>query len=525
MQRAKEKQKSPWYDYLILLCFAFFTLLFFTKSPPLFYLNDWVDSNAYFTVGKGIIHGLIPYRDLFEQKGPLLYFIHAGAYLIERKNFTGVYVFQSIGLFISLLFAYKTFTLYTTRKIALLMSLFLPPLLLITLFYRTGDSAEEFSTPFIFGLLYFTFKIIHSQTFHHGLSCYLYQGISLGAVFWMKYTLIGPWIGFFFFICCLLLIKKEFVLLLKITLISLCGFSLISIPILFYFYYHQAITDLIDVYFYFNIFYYPPTTHAFFSIIRSFVFTAGNIIKAPLILKLMLIVGLFSAFCTTVISKRLIDRLLLLTLFSFTFITAYWGGKNYLYYFLILLPFVIYAFIAALKTIKKRLINITFEITHRHLFIAIFVSMALTFMNNPLILESKIFPNNSTLVNNKQNISTETPQTIQHIFANIIKKSNNQTLLNYGFLDYGVYTAGDFLPNVRYFMKQNISNVIYPDIMDAQNKSIKLKTTQFVIVKTKHPLKEKDVGTALLHKNYQLVADYSDKKTETVHYWLFESKK
>lgn len=108
MQRAKEKQKSPWYDYLILLCFAFFTLLFFTKSSPLFYLNDWVDSNAYFTVGKGIIHGLIPYRDLFEQKGPLLYFIHAGAYLIERKNFTGVYVFQSIGLFISLLFAYKT---------------------------------------------------------------------------------------------------------------------------------------------------------------------------------------------------------------------------------------------------------------------------------------------------------------------------------------------------------------------------------------------------------------------------------
>ena len=92
-------------------------------------------------------------------------------------------------------------------------------------------------------------------------------------------------------------------------------------------------------------------------------------------------------------------------------------------------------------------------------------------------------------------------------------------------MDYGVYTAGDLLPNVRYFMKQNISSKVYTDIMDAQNKYIKLKTTQFVIVKTKHPLKEKDVGTALLHKNYQLVADYSDKKTETVHYWLFESKK
>ena len=38
-------------------------------------MNNWVDENAFFTVGKAWGHGLIPYRDMFEQKGPVLFLI------------------------------------------------------------------------------------------------------------------------------------------------------------------------------------------------------------------------------------------------------------------------------------------------------------------------------------------------------------------------------------------------------------------------------------------------------------------
>ena len=62
-------------------------LLICTKSSPLYPFNDWVDSNAFFTMGKGMINGKVLYRDLFEQKGPLLYFIHGLSYLISNKTF------------------------------------------------------------------------------------------------------------------------------------------------------------------------------------------------------------------------------------------------------------------------------------------------------------------------------------------------------------------------------------------------------------------------------------------------------
>ena len=60
------------YAFLI----AFLTLMLASKNSFLYPFNDWVDANAFFTVGKSMFHGIVPYKDLFEQKGPLLYFIY-----------------------------------------------------------------------------------------------------------------------------------------------------------------------------------------------------------------------------------------------------------------------------------------------------------------------------------------------------------------------------------------------------------------------------------------------------------------
>lgn len=82
-------------------------LLICTKSSPLYSLNDWVDSNAFFTMGKGIINGKIPYKDLFEQKGPLLYFIHGISYIISNKTFIGVFILEVLS-FINLDYSWIT---------------------------------------------------------------------------------------------------------------------------------------------------------------------------------------------------------------------------------------------------------------------------------------------------------------------------------------------------------------------------------------------------------------------------------
>ena len=79
-------------------------LLITTKSSPLYPINDWVDPHAFFTMGKGMMNGLVPYRDLFEQKGPLLYLIYGIGYLINNTNFLGVFILEVLFFTIFLLF-------------------------------------------------------------------------------------------------------------------------------------------------------------------------------------------------------------------------------------------------------------------------------------------------------------------------------------------------------------------------------------------------------------------------------------
>ena len=48
------------------------------------------------TVGKGMMHGLVPYRDLLEQKGPVLYFVYGLAALVSPHSFFSVYLLELI---------------------------------------------------------------------------------------------------------------------------------------------------------------------------------------------------------------------------------------------------------------------------------------------------------------------------------------------------------------------------------------------------------------------------------------------
>ena len=124
MQSAKVKkvlqnriQSKDTRTLLFCLLTAFILLTICTKSSFLYPFNDWVDSNCFFTVGKSMLNGKVLYRDIYEQKGPWLYFLHAGAYLISRKTFFGVYLLELCAGTVFLYFAAKTFELYRVRGI------------------------------------------------------------------------------------------------------------------------------------------------------------------------------------------------------------------------------------------------------------------------------------------------------------------------------------------------------------------------------------------------------------------------
>ncbi|MCR5156179.1 MAG: hypothetical protein K6C96_05825, partial [Butyrivibrio sp.] len=85
-----------------LLC-AFVIMTVCTRSSFLYVFNLWDDANSYFTVGKCIFRGMVPYRDLFDQKGIMLYFIYGIASLISPVTFRGVFIMEIIAATAALL--------------------------------------------------------------------------------------------------------------------------------------------------------------------------------------------------------------------------------------------------------------------------------------------------------------------------------------------------------------------------------------------------------------------------------------
>ena len=107
-----------------LLVAAFFILLFATRSSFLYPCNDWNDANSYFSVGKALFNGKVPYRDVFDQKGMYLYFFYGLAYLISHTTFTGVFILELVLAVFDLRAIYRILCMYMTRGLANTHSLY-----------------------------------------------------------------------------------------------------------------------------------------------------------------------------------------------------------------------------------------------------------------------------------------------------------------------------------------------------------------------------------------------------------------
>ena len=113
----------------------------------------------------------------------------------------------------------------------------------------------------------------------------------------------------------------------------------------------------------------------------------------------------------------------------------------------------------------------------------------------------------------------------QYTFNEIINKETNPTILNYDNLDGGFYTVSDILPTTKYFMRQNISYDRYPIILDEQNKIIKEKKVQFVIIREYYGNINYHETIPYLNDNYILI-DEKEQLYEgmSFKYFLYERK-
>ena len=493
----------------ICLTISFLFLIVCSKSSFLYPLNDWVDANCFFTMGKGLMQGNVLYVDLFDQKGPLLFFYYGLASLISYQDFLGVFFIEVISFTAFLYYAYQLLRIYLKKGTAIFCLPVISFLILTLPAFTHGGSAEEFCLPFLMYGLYSLVRFLKSKKTYPSRKMLITNGICAGMVAMIKFSMLGFWFGLMFGLFLYLLLQKEWKQAIISSLLFLLGMLIPILPWLIYFISHHALNTFIDSYILFNVIYYPHPLPLF---LKPFILIGKPLyfISQNLGFGIFFLIGTCSLFFDKILLKKRIHKWMLALTFLFLCMGVFFGGIAFRYYYLILSPFLIFGLIVVATWIEK-LYSLDFEKNTHGIFL-IFTT---------LLVGLSFFGTKNTGMMKPVMMKEDT---VQYQFAAYMNQKENPTLLNYQFLDGGFYTASGIVPNIRYFQKQNISDTIFTENTREQNEVIRKKQVDFVVTRTPVDKKEKR-NTYYLKKNYKKVLSKKQNYEERRYQYTLWQKK
>ena len=436
---------------------AFAVLFFVSKSSPLYPINDWADANIYLSVGKGMTEGRVVYRDLYDHKGPLLFMLHAGCALISDSSFAGVFVMEVLlgGCFLYI--ALKFFELMGLRRTAWLAVAVLSVIAFTSYSFCEGDSAEEMGFPFIMGAIYGVTAFLKSGKDRMSAKSLITHGVLAGCVFWIKFTMIGLHAGLLLTVLIHQTTRGGWKGCLRTIGWLLAGFAVSTLPWILYFGLNGAIYDWLKVYLYDNLFLYSASESI------GLWEKAKDIVKAGLdwlVHNLRYAVPIFVGLIGSLRMEKW-QRLAV-------WLTAGLGALcSYIYYGLVLVPASAMGLAAMAGWIESRSLP-------RWLVPALcMLCIALT-----PALSKNVRPTEGVALGQSRDT------TMQYRFAALINETPNATLLNYGFMDAGFYTAAGVTPQVKYFHR---TNVPIQEMLDEQDRYIREGLCDYVVTRGMQP--------------------------------------
>lgn len=453
--------------YSIFLIFYSFIILFFCSSfSPLYFFNNWPDVNVYYTIGKGLFFDKIPYKDLFDHKGPIIFFIYGFGYLLSPNSFLGMYILESISLFVSLYFIFKLSKLFLNRIWSFSIACFFPALLFPYIGF--GGSAEEFILPFMFISLYFFINYFYSNSILHKSKIMFIHGIMIGITFFIKLNIIVFWFFPLLAIALILLFNKEFKSFIYNFFALVLGLLSVCILVVGYFLLNHAFSDFYEGYFVLNSKYSAVNQFSLHSVLsRVYVIFRNHLLSSFFVVVGVLFFSFGIPFKHKIAKVSIIVTFVLLLLLLFT------SQAVILYYYIIYLVFAPLGLIALVLLLNKYFSLSTLNIKILSLTI-ICVSLVLS------ITEKKLFYYSFSDLYHRQNVFV----TPQMVLAEAISSSTDKSLLCVGFnYHIDIFSLAEIVPNVKYFFTPNILYDYYPSLFEEQMSYIDKQLIQFVVIK------------------------------------------
>lgn len=496
MSKAKtyfSKQNIAIVCYMVIS--AFLMLMLATRSSFLYCINDWDDANSYFTLGKALLHGMVPYRDLFDQKGMYLYFFYGLAYLVSHTTFFGVFLLEIIEGTFTMFAFYKTLSLFVKKETALILTPFSYMVLLVSPAFYWGGCAEEMNLSFIaWGLFWILkyFKEDYAAGKTMDAKTLFLGGFMAGMIANIKFIDLGFYFAWMMCIFFAFLALKDVKGGFKACFIFLGGMALPFVPWFIYFLIKRSLYWWFYGTIYINVFVYsnldsdgPGLVQRVIDLAKILLNVARNnssffVFVIPGVLWYMFGKG-----------RKWLERFQMLALCFFLFLGIYVGGAGIGYYAVPLAVFAVlgFAFVGVI---------IEFAVDKIGLHNANGTKIKKEYLGYvgqvAVIAVCMVF-----IWNCSSNISFMSVKKEDHFlfkFKEIVDQTENPTVLNYRSLDTGLATVCDALPAGYWFQTQTLP---IDSIWDEQKSYMIDGIPKFVICRDEYP------GSAM--KKYKVVSE------------------
>ena len=216
---------------LLLFFVSFVFVVLFSRSTSFLYVFEGADPSIFKQMGRAILKGKIIYIDYFDNKGCLLYFIHALGLWLGGDFF--LLLLQACSLTITLFIWDKMLALYRPEKERMICLAI--ALILLLCFYGAGDQTQEWCLPFISYPLLVYFRAYKSKIEIRPLQIILI-GICFGIITFIQINNACAFLGFIAYLWIQYLIKKDFQKLLQNIRCFIMGWMILAVPCILYFY-------------------------------------------------------------------------------------------------------------------------------------------------------------------------------------------------------------------------------------------------------------------------------------------------
>lgn len=220
-----------------------FVYFFSYSTSPLYPDYYGGDSAQFLTIGKAWMQGRIPYKEMFDHKGPFIFFVDMLGFMLTGTK-SGVAIIQSLFIIITVN------ALFNIAKFRSDSSYFGIIVVVISLIvykrnYVEGNCVEEYCLPFLAVSTYFQMRFIYRKEKQHSPYVAMFYGTAFGICAMTRITNGVMVCTGVLVISVILLIRKQYSDLIRNALGFTLGFMLVCIPFGLYFLRHECLGDFL----------------------------------------------------------------------------------------------------------------------------------------------------------------------------------------------------------------------------------------------------------------------------------------